>query len=75
MKNLKQMNIDKIKKELTEPIFNHISALNKEQLIKQKTDLVNDIKLISVPGYFSGNSNDLLRIRNIELNYISYLLS
>jgi len=69
------MNVDKIKKELTAPIFNHISALNKEQLIKQKTDLVNDIKLISVPGYFSGNCNDLLRVRNIELKYINYLLS
>lgn len=69
------MNIDKIKKELTEPIFNHISALNKLQLEKQKSELESDIKLISTPNYFKGNCNDLLRIRYIELNYIDYLLS
>jgi len=69
------MQIDKIKKELTEPIFNHISSLNKEQLIKQKTNLEQDIKLIGTPNYFLGNSNDLLRVRNIELNYINYLLN
>jgi hypothetical protein len=69
------MNIDKIKRELTEPIFNHISSLNKEQLIKQKTNLEQDIKLIGTPNYFLGNSNDLLRVRNIELNYINYLLN
>jgi len=69
------MQIDKIKKELTEPIFNHISSLNKEQLIRQKTNLEQDIKLIGTPNYFLGNSNDLLRVRNIELNYINYLLN
>ena len=69
------MNIDKIKKELNEPIYNHIGTLNKEQLTKQKQQLENDIKLIATPGYFKGNCNDLLRIRNIELNYINYLIS
>lgn len=69
------MQIDKIKRELTEPIFNHINSLNKEQLIKQKTNLEQDIKLIGTPNYFLGNSNDLLRVRNIELNYINYLLN
>ncbi len=69
------MNIDKIKKELTEPVYNHIGTLNKEQLTKQKQQLKNDIKLIETPGYFKGNCNDLLRIRNIELNYINYLIS
>ena len=69
------MNIDKIKKELTEPIFSHITGLNRQQLEKQKTELENDIQLIGKPGYFNGNCNDLLRIRNIELNYINYLLS
>jgi hypothetical protein len=69
------MQIDKIKRELTEPIFNHISSLNKEQLINQKTNLEQDIKLIGTPNYFLGNSNDLLRVRNIELNYINYLLN
>ena len=74
-KNFYQMNIDKIKKELTAPIFNHISGLNEEQLIKQKKDLQKDINLIGTPNYFKGNCNDLLRVRNIELNYINYLLS
>ena len=69
------MNIDKIKKELTTPIFNHISSLKKEQLINQKSNLEQDIKLIGTPDYFKGNSNDLLRIRYIELNYINYLLN
>jgi len=69
------MQIDKIKRELTETIFNHISSLNKEQLIRQKTNLEQDIKLIETPNFFKGNSNDLLRIRNIELNYINYLLN
>jgi len=69
------MQIDKIKRELTETIFNHISSLNKEQLIRQKTNLEQDIKLIGTPNYFLGNSNDLLRVRNIELNYINYLLN
>lgn len=69
------MNIDKIKKELTQPIFDYINSLNKEELITQKNILVKDIELISTPNYFKGNCNDLLRIRNIELNYINYLLS
>ena len=69
------MTIDKIKRELTAPIFDHINSLNKEQLEKQKGELENDIKLIGKPGYFSGNGNDLLRIRNIELDYIKYLLN
>jgi hypothetical protein len=69
------MNIDKIKKELTQPIFDHINLLNKEQLEKQKLELENDIKLIGTPNFFSGNCNDLLRIKNIELNYIIYLLN
>jgi len=34
------MNIDKIKKELTEPVYNHIGTLNKEKLTnKLKTIL------------------------------------
>jgi hypothetical protein len=69
------MTIDKVKKELTQPIFDHISALSKEQLIKQRSSLEQDINLIGTPEYFKGNSNDLLRIRNIELNYINYLLN
>ena len=69
------MTIDKIKRELTAPIFYHINGLNKDQLESQKEQLESDIKLIGKPGYFSGNSNDLLRIRNIELDYIKYLLS
>jgi hypothetical protein len=69
------MNIDKVKKELTQPIFDHINTLNKEELTRQKIELNNDIQLISTPDYFKGNCNDLLRIRNIELNYINYLLS
>jgi len=37
------MNIDKIKKELNEPIYNHIGTLNKEQLTKQtKNDFMNN---------------------------------
>lgn len=68
------MNIDKIKKELTEPIFNHLSGLNKEQLINQKNNLEQDINLIGTPNYFKGNCHDLLRIRYIELDYIKYLL-
>lgn len=69
------MNIDKIKKELTEPIFNHINTLNKEQLINQKKQLEIDIKLIENDTYFKGNKHDLYRIRNIELNYLNYLLN
>jgi len=69
------MNIDKIKKELTQPIFEHINLLDKQQLEKQKLELEKDIKLIEKPNYFSGNCNDLLRIRNIELKYIIYLLN
>jgi hypothetical protein len=69
------MQIDKIKKELTEPIFNHINSLTKEQLIKQKELLKSDIELISQPGYFAGNCNDLLRIRNIELMYLNHLIN
>lgn len=69
------MTLDKIKKELTAPIFDHISLLNKEQLERQKTELEKDIKLIGTRNYFQGNCNDLVRIRYIELEYIDYLLS
>jgi hypothetical protein len=69
------MNIDKIKKELTKPIFDHINSLTREQLIKQKERLKSDIELISNPGYFAGNCNDLLRIRNIELMYLNHLIN
>ena len=69
------MTIDKIKKELTSPIFDHINSLTREQLIKQREQLENDIKLISIPGYFAGNCNDLLRIRNIELRYLNHLIN
>jgi len=69
------MTIDKIKKELTYPIFNHISSLNKNQLIKQKEELEKDIELIGTNFHFKGNHNDLLRIRNIELKYINYLIT
>jgi len=69
------MNIDKIKKELTEPVYNHISSLNKNQLIKQKEELEKDIELIGTNFDFKGNHNDLLRIRNIELKYINYLIT
>jgi hypothetical protein len=70
-----QANIDKIKKELTEPIFNHINTLNKEQLIKQREQLEIDMKLIETDIYFKGNKNDLYRVRNIELSYLNYLLN
>lgn len=43
------MNIDKIKKELNEPIYNHIGTLNKEQLTKQKQQLENDFMKITTP--------------------------
>ena len=69
------MNIDKIKKELTEPVFEHINSLNAEQLKRQREQLIADMELISNPNYFNGNSNDLYRIRNIELMYINYKLS
>jgi len=68
------MNIDKVKKALTAPIFNHINSLTKEQLIKQRDELVNDIKLIEHSD-FQGNKHDLIRIRNIELSYINYKLN
>jgi len=68
------MNIDKVAKELTQPIFNHINNLSKEQLIKQRDELVSDINLIEHSD-FQGNKHDLIRIRNIELNYINYKLS
>lgn len=69
------MNIHKIKKELTAPIFNHINTLNKEQLLNQKKQLEIDIKLIETDIYFKGNKHDLYRIRTIELSYLNYLLS
>jgi hypothetical protein len=69
------MNIDKIKKELTPPIFDHINSLNKQQLEKQKNELEKDIQLISGGAYIHLNCNDLVRIRLIELNYINYLLN
>jgi len=69
------LNFDKVKKELTAPIFNHINSLNEAQLIKQKTQLLKDMELIGTHEYFKGNCNDLFRIRNIELNYINYLLN
>jgi hypothetical protein len=69
------MNIDKIKKELTQPIFDHINSLTLEQLQKQKKELEQDMELISTPNYFNGNSNDLYRIRKIELEYINYLIN
>jgi hypothetical protein len=69
------MNIDKLKKELTQPIFDHINSLTLEQLQKQKKELEQDMELISTPNYFNGNSNDLYRIRNIELEYINYLIN
>ncbi len=68
------MNIDKVAKELTQPIFNHINSLSKEQLIKQRDELVSEINLIEHSD-FQGNKHDLIRIRNIELNYINYKLS
>jgi hypothetical protein len=69
------MNIDKIKKELSTPIFDHLNSLDRQQLERQKTELEKDIQLIGTPNYFAGNSNDLIRIRYIELNYINYLLN
>ena len=69
------MTIDKIKRELTAPIFNHINSLNKKQLQKQRAKLIEDMKLIKQPGYFAGNCHDLYRIREIELNYLNYLLN
>ena len=68
------MNIDKVAKELTQPIFNHINSLSKEQLIKQRDELVSELNLIEHSD-FQGNKHDLIRIRNIELNYINYKLS
>ena len=68
------MNIDKVAKELTQPIFNHINSLSKEQLIKQRDELVSEINLIEHSD-FQGNKHDLIRIRNIELNYINYKLN
>lgn len=68
------MNIDKVAKELTQPIFNHINSLTKEQLIKQRDELVSEVNLIEHSD-FQGNKHDLIRIRNIELNYINYKLS
>jgi hypothetical protein len=62
------MTIDKIKRELTAPIFDHISGLNREQLEKQRESLLRDMELI---GRFHG----LYRIREIELRYINYKLS
>jgi hypothetical protein len=69
------MNIDKIKKELTEPVYNHLTGLSVEQLDSQKIKLISDMELIGQPGYFRGNCNELYRIRQIELNFINYLLS
>ena len=69
------MNIDKVKKKLTQPIFDHINSLTLEQLQNQKKELEQDMELISTPNYFNGNSNDLYRIRNIELEYINYLIN
>jgi len=68
------MNIDKVANALTQPIFNHINSLSKEQLIKQRDELVSEINLIEHSD-FQGNKHDLIRIRNIELNYINYKLS
>jgi hypothetical protein len=70
------MNLDKIKKELTKPIFDHINTLDKEQLNTMKIMLNNDLHTISEGNFvFNGNIHDLIRLRNIELNYIIYLLS
>jgi hypothetical protein len=69
------MNIDKIKKELTQPIFEHLNTLDRQQLEKQKTEIEKDIQLISGGAYIHLNCNDLVRIRLIELNYINYLLN
>lgn len=68
------MNIDKVEKELTKPVFDHINSLTLEQLTKQRNALINDMKLIESSD-FKGNKHDLYRIRNIELNYINYKLS
>lgn len=68
------MNIDKVEKELTKPVFDHINRLTLEQLTKQRNALINDMKLIESSD-FKGNKHDLYRIRNIELNYINYKLS
>jgi len=69
------MTIDKIKHYLPAPVFAHISSLNKPELEAQKEALVKDMALISQPGYFAGNCNDLYFMRDIELKYINQRLS
>ena len=69
------MTIDKIKHYLPCPVFNHISSLTKTELEAQKEALIKDMELISKPGYFAGNCNDLYFMRDIELKYINYRLN
>lgn len=61
------MTIDKFKHYLGEQVFNHINSLNIEQLNEMRRNLSDDIKAIQ-------HDSETLFKRNIELNYINYLL-
>ncbi len=59
------MTQDKIKHYIGENIFNHIASLNKDELIKMKSNLVTEMEL-----YQPKTKQHFLY--TIELNFINY---
>ena len=59
------MTQDKIKHYIGENIFNHIASLNKDELIKMKSNLITEMEL-----YQPKTKQHFLY--TVELNFISY---
>jgi len=62
------MTTDKIKHYIGENIFNHISSLDKESLLKMKAALITEMEL-----YQTKTKQHFLY--TVELNFINYRLS
>lgn len=69
------MNIDKIKAQIGEIIFNHINSLNKEQLEDMADACFNEINRYErmITSYTETKQARLNQLRT-ELNYINYKL-
>ncbi len=61
------MTQDKIKHYIGEDVFNHISALSKDNLIKMKANILQDINLHKL-------GSQILWKRTIELEFINQRL-
>lgn len=59
------MTIDKIKHYIGEQIFNHISSLNKDELLKMKANLLTEMEL------YQPKTNQHF-LYTVELNFINY---